>query len=352
MTYPLTGMDHVSIAFDRACQVAPHEVIEHWYTLASHAVRMRVVGRALAAHYDGSFAHLKISSRQAGAARCSIDLWDEQVTGIPCPPEAMEEVPGPGRDGLATNLGYTQEARVARYDLPDASIWLDRTAQRLLGWCRHSQHMSLGEQARPLSPLLAIWHHDQGVYVLHAGLVARNGRGVLLGGSGGSGKSTTSLACLCHGFQFLGDDQIGLQEASDGSFIGYSLFNTTRVETGHLACFPLLYPHAITPDDPDDPKALVVLSSLLPGQVIPSVPIHAVVLPRVCAIPRSRLRPATKGEALLRLSRSTLLELHPSSGHAGLRQMARLTERVPTYWLELGRDLDTIAEQMEAVCTL
>jgi hypothetical protein len=43
---------------------------------------------------------------------------------------------------------------------------------------------------------------------LHAACVGRDGRGVLLMGESGSGKSTVSLLCLLDGFEFLSEDSV------------------------------------------------------------------------------------------------------------------------------------------------
>jgi hypothetical protein len=43
---------------------------------------------------------------------------------------------------------------------------------------------------------------------LHAACVGRNGRGVLLMGESGSGKSTVALLCLLAGFEFLSEDSV------------------------------------------------------------------------------------------------------------------------------------------------
>jgi hypothetical protein len=346
-TTSLVGLGLLSAAFKHACCAAPHAYVERWYALAGMPVRMRIAGRALAAHYEAAFAHLRTATQPVDAACGTIDLWDEAATGVPCPSAVLEEIAASVRKDLVINIGYLREARVAWYTVRDTCAWLDRPGNHVLGCYRDGQHVTLGERTRPLAPLLSIWLHDHDVLVIHAGLVAWQGRGVLFGGAGGAGKSTSALACLSHGFDYLGDDQVGLQEQEDGQFLGYSLFNTTRVAPDHLARFPLLHPHATASEDPADPKSLVFLSPIWPGRVIPSVPIHAVLLPHVCDLPESRLRTAARGEALLHIAQSTLLQLHPSPGQEGLRRLARLTARVPTYWLDLGRDLASIPIQVE-----
>ncbi|MGO9950265.1 MAG: serine kinase [Steroidobacteraceae bacterium] len=48
----------------------------------------------------------------------------------------------------------------------------------------------------------------QGLVPLHAACVGRGGRGILLLGSSGSGKSTVSLHCLLQGLEFLAEDSV------------------------------------------------------------------------------------------------------------------------------------------------
>ena len=69
-------------------------------------------------------------------------------------------------------------------------------------------------------------------------------------------------------------------------------------------------------------------------------------LPRVTDNPDTRVRPATKGQALMRLAPSSLLWL-PHAREAGMDSMARFVESVPCRWLELGRNLDSIAPQID-----
>jgi hypothetical protein len=48
----------------------------------------------------------------------------------------------------------------------------------------------------------------QGLVPLHAACVGRDGRGLLLMGASGAGKSTTSLLSLLHGLEFLSEDSV------------------------------------------------------------------------------------------------------------------------------------------------
>jgi hypothetical protein len=197
--------------------------------------------------------------------------------------------------------------------------------------------------------LLPLWYFDRGISVVHAGLVGREARGILVGGPGDAGKSTTALACVCAGFAFLSDDHIGLQQLEDGSFLGHSLFSSTRLASAQLERFPLLRPHAMPSDLSAEPKSLVFLSQVLPERLARSMPVCAIALPKIVDAPYCRLTPASRGEALRALAPSTLLQMAPRPGPEGLQLLARLVKCVPGYWLELGRDMAGIPQLLDEV---
>jgi hypothetical protein len=70
--------------------------------------------------------------------------------------------------------------------------------------------------------------------------------------------------------------------------------------------------------------------------------VRAVVLPRVAQIPVSLLRQATTAEALLRLAPSSVLQLPFIKPADALQRMAEMLRHVPSYWLDLGTDFDSI----------
>jgi hypothetical protein len=115
------------------------------------------------------------------------------------------------------------------------------------------------------------------------------------------------------------------------------------VHGGAFARFPPILPYA---ERPDQQKALVPLSEVFPGQLGRVAPIQVLVLPGVTNNSSTQVRPASKGEALVALAPKSLILL-PSSGARGLDKLARLAERVPSYWLELGSDLSGVPDRVE-----
>ena len=77
----------------------------------------------------------------------------------------------------------------------------------------------------------------------------------------------------------------------------------------------------------------------------------AVALPKVVDAPTSRIRAATPGETLLRLAPSSLVLLPHAGLGGGFETMADLIRCVPTFWLELGRDLASRPERIDEILT-
>jgi len=334
---PEQEYDQFSEAFHLAWTKHPGLRNEAWFTFADHPAQIRVVGNGLASDVFRAFSHLRLDG--AGTdTDLRVDLWEGRETGV--------EVEGirSGEDLNAHGETFvSDDGRVVITARSQTRTAFDRRARHIVGWIGRHDHLTQYEVGRPLHSELLLWHKDRDVQAIHSGLVARNGDGVLFGGPGGSGKSTTALTCLRAGFEYLADDYVGLKAMPDGTFVGHSLFCSTHLEPKHLDRFPDLRPHAIPGRLPREDKSLVMLSEVSPEGLSRKARIRAVVLPKVVDVPNPLVRPASKVESLLRLAPSSLLML-PYAGIAAqeFEKLSRFLQSLPTYWLELGGNMDEI----------
>jgi hypothetical protein len=328
-------------AFTEAKRLNPHAFRESSYLLAGQLVRMRIVGLKFAEFMHWAFAHLRTEDAHR-LQGLRIELWDEAATTVCCRI-------GLTRDDLDLhpNLKRSADGRYASYQLQHSLVCLDLLSRSMVGFVSDAEELSLYERGRPLHVPLSLWHKNQAMPLVHAGLIAKNGRGVLLGGSGGSGKSTSAVMCACAGFDYLSDDLVSLEITSDGDFVGHSLYNSTFMEPDHLKRFSQLAPHAIIGRYWFEKKHLVLLSQISSLRFARSCRIHSIVLPRVLHRPASVLRRASKGEALMALAPSSLLVGERSYAMEGFDKLARLVQQVPCYWLELGGALEEIPDVFE-----
>jgi hypothetical protein len=324
-------------AFQYAMKENSAEVQESCFVFGGRFVRFRIVGRELEQNILRPFSHLRHSGSVPDNPHLTIDLWDECTTRVRC---QARNISGDSKWKQITV--QSSDRRYVAQQLPNTLTCLDRNQSHIVGSIAWNPWVFIYERAKPFARLLLEWHNDQGIQVIHGGLVAKNGQGALLVGKSGSGKSTSSLACLCGGLDFLGEDFVGLEITKEGTVIGHSLYNSVFLERNHSKRFEKLNAHVIRGQHSNERKAGVLLSEGFSSRLKRSVPIRALVLPQVNeTIVQSRFRSASKGEALLGLGPSCLFQI-PSRGAGSFPKLAELAAIVPSYHLELGSDLTSI----------
>lgn len=315
---------------------------ESHFTFGGLPVRLRVAGRRLASLVARPFVHLRSDPSAADDVRLDIALWDERETGVHPQPLRPEVTGAEGVTEIAETGRYLQQRK------PAHTICLDRLRNRLVGVFALDDDVEVYERGKPFARLLAEWYADHGVAVMHAGLVARGADGVILAGKGGSGKSTTALACVRAGFDFLGEDYAALQFPDAGGVVGHSAYNSAFVSPETAVRFPELDRHLVASRDASEPKSVVLLADMWPSRLAARVPVRAVALCRVTDAARCRVRPASRAEALLAIGPSSLLQIH-GRRRDSLDRLARLVSLVPCFHLDLGCDLASVPSGVEAV---
>ena len=173
-------------------------------------------------------------------------------------------------------------------------------------------------------------------YYVHAGAVGHADGGVLLAGRGGSGKSTTALACLDSDLVYASDDYCIV--SNDVGPVVHSVYSTAKLK-GHVDFerFPHLRERCSNLELVGDEKALLFLQDHYADRIVRGFPICAVLLPRVNHSPHARVTSATSAEAFRALAPSTLMQV-PGAGPELLEALRRLLEAVPAFHLDLGPD--------------
>jgi hypothetical protein len=345
-------------ACERASAARPAGLYESSYNFAGHQMHLRVTGGELAERLHSAFAHLEENSgtsarleeknAEAKAPRLAVELWGGSAADVSRLKASAAGESASGHDGPTHSAeSFIQNSPDGRFVLHHTGrsvLCLDRRGWRIAGCVSSAEQPPAWERAKPLSLLLAVWLNDRDVQVIHAGLVARGEEGVLLAGPSGVGKSTSALACVDAGFDFLGDDFVGLQADGRGSYTGHSLYGSVAVGASQLARFPRLRDCAgggsVTREEGEE-KRVIFLPRLYPTRLRRAVAVRAVALPRLVDAPSSRVLPATKGEALRSLAPSSIIRRAAPAAQC-LKRLARLADDVPSYWIEVGRDVRQI----------
>lgn len=310
---------------------------ERSFRFLGRYLHLRTIGDRLHKILSAALAHLAVEPKMRGKDDLSIYMWDSRLTGCMHPYRNLSGSPDDedsievSEDNVKVSDSHGQWAAE-----------LDRMKYEIVGCMNLSgPRPLLHDFGKPLQTLISVWARDVGVPLIHAGMVALNNNGLILGGSGGAGKSTTALACTTAGFHFLGDDRIGL-EARKSGFVGHSLYNSVLFDKGQLASFPVLKPHVVAPEHPSrERKPLVFLNAVDSYRFSASAPVRAVAILRVTDWRNSSFKRARPIDALRAIAPSSLI-LPVGPGNLGMRRLSELVQAVPCFWFKLGKDIDSV----------
>ena len=336
-------LDLLQQGFDRAVDAAG--AVTHTVAVAGTAVRLSFAGHALVPHILPALAHLQTDAALPPAL--TLCLWDSASTGTPLPLlanslvellrsrwyeqlEMRREVKGynDGRIRTVFHLG------------PDILSVLD--LERGLGvyWIQDAADIPYYERGYPLTALLSWWIESQGCQLVHAAAVGYPWGGALLPGKGGSGKSTTTLACLDSDLGILGDDYCVLARRPAPRMV--SLFNTSKLKGPEdVARFAQHRGMISNLAKLDSEKSLIFLHEHAPDRLLAECPLRVILLPRVTGQVDTVLRPASAGAALRFLAPSTMFQLPGDATHA-FQEAVAVIRQLPVFELGLGTDLRQI----------
>ncbi len=342
----LTFFDALSEGFDRA--TAQREIIEHHYNIAGFNVRLRFAGAALIPFITPALAHLKHNG--GSDANFTIDLFDAKSTGSRLPLladrlielirlrwweqlEGRREIKGLNGDRIRSvfHLG------------PDILSVFDRERNHALYWVDDAESIPYYEKGYPLSVLLNWWLAQQDRYFVHAAAIGLKQGGILLTGKGGSGKSTTTLACVMSELGIVSDDYTVVDPAN-GQL--YSLYNTVKLKgKKDVERFPALKSWISNLDrveeGEDGEKAMIFLHQHCPRTLITNMPLRAIVVPRIVDRPETVISPVSAALAFKALAPSTLFQL-PGNAHHAFQGLVQMVRHTPCYEIALGSDIAAI----------
>lgn len=197
----------------------------------------------------------------------------------------------------------------------------------------------------PFRSLWFEWLRPKGFLFLHAGAVGLpDGRGILLTGRGGSGKSTSTLACLTSALLYAGDDFVAVHPATNRV---YSLYNVAKLEEHQFVRFPGLKPLVYNPATMQTEKGQIFVADHFPEKLITTLQVSAILLPRFTGQLNTLVRAASSADGWRALVPSTIGLLHTTGDYA--HAVADFARPLPTYWLETGTDLKQIPTQISKV---
>jgi len=311
--------------------------VERYFSIGGFTVKLRFAGSALVPKIIPALEHL--SSASSSAASLTICLWDSESTGttMPAPPWSIDDYNARGEVKDFNGGRYLTACNKGS----GALSVLDKSSDTALWWIRNSSNVPFYETGSPLLTILHWWLQQKERQVVHAGAVGTRQAGVLMVGKSGSGKSTSSIACINSDLFYAGDDYCILS-AHPAPHV-YSLYNSGKLNADHIRNFPHLIPAVSNMDRIDEEKPLVLMNKHFPQKLINELPISAIFLPRITGLTYTTITQTTQAAALKALAPNTLFQLSNAS-HKSFSEIVRFVKQLPCFYLNLGTELDQIPQ--------
>jgi len=305
------------------------------YRLGGYVVQLCFAGDAMVPVLCPALSHMATTAARPDLTIC---IWDSASTGVGMPPT-------PWRQHYAVRgevEGYNTDRVYTVYDHESYTLsMLDNARNLAVLWVAETKRIPYWVKGAPLRTILHWWMSGHERQLVHSAAVGTGDGGVLIVGKGGSGKSTTALACLESGLLYAGDDYVIV--STDPSPHAFSLYNTAKLVPQRLDAFPRLAAYVDNADQLDAEKSLIFIRGAHAMQLSAGFPLNAVLVPRVTGNRDTVIRKASPAVSLAALAPSTIFA-HPRGGEAEFRFLARLVKRLPAYVIECGTDLTQIPQ--------
>lgn len=220
-------------------------------------------------------------------------------------------------------------------------------------WQFYDRDRSLGVQTLPAplgmppwetgSPLRLFLHWAYaaaGMRLTHAATLGLHGRGVLIAGPSGSGKSATTIAGLMNGLDSVGDDYV-LVEGSTRP-MAHSVFRMLKQDRLGLQRAGIAMANIESAALNWHGKVEFDAAEIVAGGLADRMEIVAILIPEIGRLGQTEWQAATAHEAALALAPSAVFQL-PGDAAEGFRFLAAIARQLPCYRVRLSQDPGEIA---------
>ena len=204
------------------------------------------------------------------------------------------------------------------------------------------------EQATPFRRVMHWWASDEGLQLVHAAAIGTPAGGVLLVGKGGSGKSTTALACVGSRLGYAADDYCLLSSGHPPQV--HSLYGSGKAGTGSKARLPKLRAAFDASRLHEQDKTVIFVEEHSPDAILRSFPVRGIVVPRITGGETHKLERISRSEALRALAPSTLFQM-PGDQSKSLTRLASIVRQLSCWSLSIGEDPGNVPALLEKLST-
>ncbi len=313
--------------------------LDFGYGIASLRLQLSFAGPTLIPYLVPSLVHL--AANATGTEQLTISVWDETTATEPIPPPPWSW------------NSYMSRGEVGAYDRDSFRIWfdigtglfsmIDLESNHALLWARDPARLPIYVTAAPFRMILQAWLSRRGLYFAHAAAVGNAHGAVMLVGTGGAGKSTTSLVCLAGGMDFLGDDYclFGVEPEA----LVHSAYCSAKLDREMLQRLPEFQSTVHRGNDLGEDKALLMLGETYSTRLARSRPVRALLVPRVTKLADTVTERISALEGIRAIAPSTMQQIAGPDPSAW-RAITALARKLPSFRINVGYDLEQIPQRI------
>jgi len=311
--------------------------LEVCYRVAGRVLALRFAGTALATKLLPAFAHLEaIEGEQTDLTIC---CWDDASSGV--------STPEPIREGGRRGVEYTDGPVRIAWEIDERTLQAYDSRRRLaLFRTPDVAELAAWEQGAPFRRILHWWAAALGLQLVHGAAVGTELGVVLLIGRGGSGKSTTALACVGSSLGYAADDycilELGVRPCV------HSIYNSGKADAASIATLPRLAEAFDASLIDQQGKSVIFIAQHASQAILRSFPLRAIVAPKLMSGFGCRAEALPPGEALRAMAPSTLFQL-PGDRTQSFARMSALIRNMPCWRLYVGGDPSAALPLLEAI---
>ncbi len=318
----------------------PEDACEQRLAIAGLNIRVRLSTRYLAESALRALAHHAAADGSAPAPDLTVLVLDRDVPGNPLRDLFPAATSAPPMGDRVERWSYEGAAGRGLLHEGFRTLFLwDREHARAAVWLGEGGELPYHLVALPLLPILSWVFAARGFAVVHAAAVATASGALLIGGKSGTGKSTTSLACLNAGLGFLGDDMCVIETGDSGDRpIVHSLFCSAKLDAPDTARFPALEPALAHGSGPGWEKSVYLFDRHFERGVVRAAPLAGVAIPRRDAGSAVLLSPR---QGFLAMAPNTAFQL-PGAAQASIAGVKEIVSKVPVHSVGVGETITAI----------
>jgi len=199
----------------------------HYFEIGGIPVCIKFLNATIEKEILPALVHIAIPST---TPELTIYLGDSTSSDLKMPPPPWKEDAYLARSEIKD---FNNEKYQFGYDVWGGTLHLlDKQNNIGFFWTNDITKLPIYEKGSPLRMLLNWWLHNKNRQFLHAGAIGNEHGGIILVGKSGSGKSTTSLACLHSPLLYASDDYCLVHYADKPAI--YSIYNTAKLVESYI----------------------------------------------------------------------------------------------------------------------